>query len=254
MEFYSPLEYLILFAAGIITGIVNTLAGSGTIFSVGTMLFFGIPLEIANTTNRLGVLFQNISGLLSIRKYGQFERLKTPFVAFFSTLIGAIIGAYLAVHIAIQWLESIALLVIILMIFYTFFTIRRSSLLRQLKFKGNKLTHMMVFFIIGCYGGFIQIGVGIVLLFALKSIYKLDWVAANYLKLVIILAYTIPTLLFFGFSGMVLWITGGILAVGQVLGAYLAGWGISINKKIAQAIPYIILLMLIVTGMKLLFG
>lgn len=38
-----------LFAAGIITGMVNTVAGSGTIFSLGTMVFLGIPIEIANT-------------------------------------------------------------------------------------------------------------------------------------------------------------------------------------------------------------
>ena len=56
------LEIILLLMAGVVTGIVNTIAGSGTIFSVGTMLFVGIPIELANTTNRLGVLFQNIAG------------------------------------------------------------------------------------------------------------------------------------------------------------------------------------------------
>jgi hypothetical protein len=45
-------EIILLFLAGVVTGMVNTIAGSGTIFSLGIMVFLGIPIEIANTTNR----------------------------------------------------------------------------------------------------------------------------------------------------------------------------------------------------------
>ena len=110
------LEIILLLMAGVVTGIVNTVAGSGTIFSVGTMLFVGIPIELANTTNRLGVLFQNIAGTVSFKKFGGLRHLYFPFGTAFSVLAGALIGAYLASIIETQLLEVIALVVILLMI------------------------------------------------------------------------------------------------------------------------------------------
>ena len=234
-----------------LTGIVNTTAGSGTIFSVGTMLFLDVPLDIANTTNRLGVLFQNLSGILAIRRHGGVSH-AVPFIAFFSTFFGALLGAYFAVDVSEQSLNWIALVVILAMSIHIITALLKIEIFLLPKGLSNSVKPA-IFFCIGCYGGFIQIGVGIVLLLGLKAMYGLDWIQANYFKLLIILAYTIPTLLFFGYSGMVLWVTGGALALGQIIGAYLAGWGISINEKIAQGLPYIILIMLLVTGVKLVF-
>ncbi len=254
MEVLSIFNIAILLIAGVFTGAVNTLAGSGTIISVGTMLFLGIPMELANTTNRLGVFFQNGAGVLSIKKYGNVSGIKVPGTSIIITLVGATVGANFAVSIENRTLETCALAVIGLMIIYVILDIAGHSILQKtIKFSTiHPMTKGVIFFAIGLYGGFIQIGVGILMLIGLRAIYQKDWVESNYLKLIIILSYTIPTLLLFGFHEMILWIPGLILAFGQIIGAYISGWGISVNQKLIQTIPYFILIMLTVTGFKIL--
>lgn len=254
MEVISWFELLILLAAGILTGIVNTLAGSGTIISIGSMLFLGIPIDLANTTNRLGVLFQNVTGVFSIRKYGSITSSHVPLTALFATLLGALIGAYFAIKISTSSLEVVALVVIVGMIAYTIHDLGGSSKpALKIDFPSRKpLLKILLFLLIGFYGGFIQIGVGILLVIGLKAVYQGNWKESNYLKLLIILVYTVPTTIYFGLSGMIAWLPGMILSIGQIGGAYVAGWVVGVNEKVMQAIPYVILFMLVLTGLKIL--
>lgn len=251
----SALDIVILLAAGLLTGIINTVAGSGTIVSVGTMLFLGIPLNLANTTNRLGVFFQNLTGVLSIKKYGNISELKVPVSSMLATLIGAMLGAYFAINIQKEQLEFWVLLVLVFMIIYTVLELRgtlKNKTIIDLSHL-NPAVKIFIFFLIGLYGGFIQIGVGILMIIGIRAIYKEDWMKSNYIKLIIILVYTIPTTLLFAFADMIIWIPGIILALGQIMGAYISGWAISVSKRAAQLIPYFILLMLTITGLKIAF-
>jgi hypothetical protein len=246
LEDYTIFEFALLLIAGIITGIVNTIAGSGTIFSMGAMIFMDVPIELANTTNRLGVLFQNISGIVSFRKHGN-SNIKIPVLATMLTLSGALIGAYFASIIDRNYLEWIALIVIVLMIIQT--VTYRLKKDRVFRIDSPVLLHIS-FFLVGLYGGFIQIGVGILMLLCLKNSIN-NWMTANYVKLSIILIYTIPTVVFFGFSGMILWKIGLILTVGQVIGAYFAGWIFNVNEGLKSSIDLIVIVMLVLTGLRI---
>ena len=248
---YSYFEITALLLAGIVTGVVNTAAGSGTIFSVGSMLFVQIPIEIANTTNRLGVFFQNISGIFSFKRFGDIKINKLPVVAIVATLVGALTGAYYAAEIDTATLESIALFVIVLMIIFTIIDLLRHQRISRVNWIPGKIMRPVIFLLIGFYGGLIQIGIGILVLLGLRHTYNYDWNEANYIKLLIILIYTVPTLLFFVHKRMVLWVPGMSLAIGQILGGYLSGWIFNFNYRLRNMIPYLILIMLIATAIKI---
>ncbi|HVP71904.1 MAG TPA: TSUP family transporter, partial [Gemmatimonadaceae bacterium] len=79
-----------------------------------------------------------------------------------------------------------------------------------------------VFFAIGIYGGFIQIGVGIFLSAALVLCSGYDLVAANALKNVLVLAFTAAALVVFIVNHQVQWALGLVVAVFQGVGAWLA--------------------------------
>ena len=79
-----------------------------------------------------------------------------------------------------------------------------------------------LFFAIGFYGGFIQMGMGIIFLMITVLVLKFDLIAANALKMVIVLLYTIIVVVIFQMNGMIDWHLGLIVGVGQAVGGFLA--------------------------------
>lgn len=248
-------DLIIFLLAGILTGIVNTIAGSGTIFSIGTMVFMGMPIEIANITNRLGVFFQNISGSLTYRKFDNLNHIRLPYPAMIATLIGAVTGAYFAANVSSSIFEIIALIVMLYLIIQTVMDIRNSKWEKgEIVTSNSKILKSIIFFSIGFYGGFIQIGVGILLLLGIRRFLKHSWIESNYLKLIIVLIYTIPTTLYFAWVGMIEWRAGSILAIGQIIGAYAAARTFTVNKKLKKLIPYFVLFMLVITSSRIILN
>ena len=54
--------YIIIFISGLIAGVINTLAGGGSLLTLPILIFSGLPPNIANGTNRVGILIQAIFG------------------------------------------------------------------------------------------------------------------------------------------------------------------------------------------------
>ena len=109
-----------MFLAGFLAGIVNTLAGGASIFTLSTLLFFGLPATVANGTNRLGILVQNLTGAYTFHREGKLD-LKGSLRFLIPSLLGAIIGAWQATDIEAETLELVVGLlmtgVLILMLF-----------------------------------------------------------------------------------------------------------------------------------------
>ncbi len=222
MEFvsYSWVEISILITAGILAGIVNTMAGSGTIFTFGAMLYLGIPITLANTTNRVGVICQNIAAIIAYIRNGQYSWKDLKLEFFLPTFLGAILGGVLAIEIPEWWLNLVASIVMLLLL---------PSMFKDVSWNlagiipSNKWFCYPLFFLIGLYGGFIQIGIGILLIVAISMYAQLSLLEANLNKLVIILTYTIPVTIFFAVKGMILWVPALLLSLGQIIGAYVTG-------------------------------
>ncbi len=219
----SPLEFLLFAAAGVGTGIVNTLAGSGSLVTLPIFIFVcGLPAPIANGTNRIGVMVQSAVGVASFRNFKA-----TDFTGAAWIVVPAVVGAVLGSRIAADLDEEAMNTAIgFLMVFMLFvLTVRPERWIHPGTFHPDRnrspLT-MAAFFAIGVYGGFIQAGVGIFLLAGcvLLSGYSLS--AANGIKLLVVFAYGLPTLAVFFWQGQVHLAYGLLMAAFQGVGAWLA--------------------------------
>jgi len=113
--------------------------------------------------------------------------------------------------------------------------------------------HYVVFFLVGIYGGFIQAGVGVLLLISLVLGVGYDVVRANGIKLLLALIFTLPVLLIFVWKGDVNWGLGILMACGQSMGAYLAASFAAGSKSAPIWIRRMLLLITIVGAIRFLY-
>lgn len=220
---YTALHYILAILAGILAGIINTLAGSGSAVTLPMLVFLGLDPTVANATNRVGVAFQNIVGISTFHRSGTMN-LSGGFWLTLPAMAGALVGAYVAtlldkeaMNLAIGGMLLIVLATILL---------NPGQWLRQHSEVAQgrpKFWILGIFFLIGIYGGFIQAGVGVFILSAMVLGAGYTLVHANAIKLMIVLALTFVALGVFILSPVrINWGIGLLLAVGQSFGAWLA--------------------------------
>ncbi len=212
---------LLTIGAGFLTGFINTLAGSGSAVSLAMLNILGLPLDVANGTNRIAILLQNMMAVYGFHTQKKLDWKRGVWLMV-PAVLGSIIGASIAGILHKDQLRlaiGIAMIVVFIMLF-----IRPKRWLEgsQLHDRRPGLLQLFVFFCIGIYGGFIQIGVGVFLLVALVLNAGYDLIKGNAVKVLIIFAFTIPALAIFVYNGQVQWGTGFILAIGNILGAWVA--------------------------------
>jgi uncharacterized membrane protein YfcA len=214
--------YLAVIAAGFVAGFVNTLAGSGSLVTLPVLIFLGLPANVANGTNRVGVLLQNVVGVGSFRQQKVLD-LRGGLMLAAPAVVGSILGAQIAVNLNEEMMRRTigALMVVMLAVILV-----RPK--RWLEGRGEVVngrpawSQLLIFFAIGVYGGFIQAGVGIFLLAGLVLGAGYDLVRANAVKLLIVLCFTVSALVVFLVNRQVVWGIGLIMAVGNMLGAWIA--------------------------------
>ncbi|MBU0487086.1 MAG: sulfite exporter TauE/SafE family protein [Bacteroidetes bacterium] len=227
MEWYLILAVI---AAGIICGFINTIAGSGSLISLPLLMSLGLPANVANGTNRIAILLQSAVGIVSFHKKKQLD-LKKGLGLSISAVVGSVAGAFIAAEINEDLMEKAVGIVLLFML--VMIIVKPDKWTRQsVGFPEGKISvlQIVIFFLIGVYGGFIQAGVGVFLLTALVLGVGYDLVKANAIKLLITFLFTPFALGIFIWYGQVNWAWGLILAVGNMTGAYLAtkfavSWG-----------------------------
>lgn len=251
---YLWYELLIFVSAGFAAGVVNTLAGSGTIFAFGAMLFVDIPITLANTTNRIGVFFQNIFGIASFLKYGRYSIPYKKLVKYLlPSLLGASLGAVLAVESSQLLLDIVASVVMVILALDMIFNLSPRFLLKSGTGKTKAWVSPLVLFFIGMYGGYIQIGIGLLLLAFLFRFETESLNEANLLKLLIVLTYTVPTTIYFIAIKQIVWVPALLLSVGQMAGAFVAGFFAHASSSATRYIKALLLIMTLLTLLKIIF-
>lgn len=243
-------EITALIVSGVFVGFINTLAGGGTIISLTVFLILGLPIDIANGTNRISVILQNMTSTQAFHQKKMMSWRKGLILAI-PAVFGSVIGAQLAVDIDRETFEKAIAIVMLLMIFFMFYKPsqllygRADLLKRKINWK-----ILLIFFLIGIYGGMFQVGVGYFLLGALVFGVGFDLVKANAIKVLIVLIYTIFALAVFVFNDAVNWKFGLIHAIGNVIGAYIASH-IAVQKG-AAFVKWVIVVVIILTSAQLL--
>lgn len=215
------------------------------------LIFLGLPANVANATNRVAILLQNIVSTATFKQKKILD-FKTDYKLLIPTTLGSIAGAFTAVDIQEEILQKVIGGLLIVMFFMILLDPNTWVKANMDKAKAkNPFVRFLIFFGIGFYGGFIQIGVGFFMLAGLVLGCGFDLLKANALKVFLILFYTIIALVIFIWYDLIDWRTGLILSCGNMLGAWI-GTRLSV-KWGAKYIRYILLLALIVVALKL-FG
>ena len=217
-------EASILLLAGFVSAVVNMISAGGSFLTLPILIFLGMPAGTANATNRVGVAAQNVVGALGFQAHGAIDwsfvrRTAIPCAA------GALAGSFVSLQVPDRDLRRILAVVMVLMSLLAIgdparFTPGNPRLRAALLFAGSIGA--------GFYGGFIQAGVGFLVL-ALTSLGGLDLVRGNAAKVFLALVQTAVSVLVFAWAGTIDWGAGLVLALGCCLGS-LAGVRLTIRK------------------------
>lgn len=208
-----------LVGAGCIGGFINVMAGGGSIITVPVMIFLGVPGPIANGTNRIAILAQNITAVSTFFRSGVSHfrlSLSLAACAIPGAVAGALVGATLNPEVFNTVLAVVMVAVLILMQ-----TGGAKAVTAESTPPKNLLYGHLLMIAAGFWGGFIQIGMGFILMPILNRVMGLDLVTTNVHKVFIVGLYTLAALLVFATTSEIMWLVGGILAVGNSLGGYL---------------------------------
>ena len=210
------LELTLLAVAGVAAGALNVIGGGGSFLILPLLLFAGLPAALANGTNRVGVLAQNLGGLAGFHRHGVVDW-RWSLAASVPALAGAALGVWLALllpNVAFKRSLSIAMLALTL---WSVLKPSGSNTARAIKSPWHPGV-VIGFFVVGVYGGFILAGVGFIVL-AVTSYAGLDMLRGNAAKLLTVLLITMLSLTAFAASAQVDWPRGIALSVGTIIGS-----------------------------------
>ena len=231
------LKIFLLLFIGTVAGFINVGAGGGSILTLPVLIFLGMDGALANGTNRLSVMTQNFFAISSFRQQGMHD-FKTSFQMSLFTLPGAVAGAFLSIKLDNIWFERVLAIVMIFVVLSMIFNGSRSSSKKISSMANKKILLYFSLFGIGFYGGFIQVGVGLLFLVALFHLSDMNLLHVNMHKVFIILIYTLPVLGIFIVTRNVDWGYGIILSAGTAFGAW---WGARVNVQRGEKITRCVL-------------
>jgi uncharacterized membrane protein YfcA len=185
------------------------------------LIFLGLPPTVANGTNRVGILLQNVGAVWGFHRYRLLDWRWTIWAALPAT-VGAGLGTWTALHVGDEAFRKILAL---LMVVVTLWTLIDPLKKRRAGTDGETPrarvpTVALLFLGVGFYGGFVQAGVGFFLL-AVLTLAGIDLVRGNAIKVLCILIFTVLSLAIFAANGSVDWGLGLALGVGTTLGGQL---------------------------------
>lgn len=216
----SITDYILVLVGCFVAGAINTLAGNGSVITLSILTdLVGLPANLANGTNRVGILLQSIGSSTGFakRKMNDLAASKDIIIL---TVVGAIAGVYTATIVSNEQFLFVFRYLMVLML--VVILVKPERWLHDTD--STKLpvwVSVPVFLALGFYGGFIQMGMGIFFLAVLVLVSKYSIMQANAIKTLVIMIYTTIVLAIFAWKGLVSWQTGLLMALGQTAGGYL---------------------------------
>lgn len=243
---------LSLLLGGMICGIVNVIGGGGSLFALPILLAAGLPAGVANGTNRLAILMQDITSVTAFHKKNQLL-LQEGISLSVPVIIGSFAGSWLAALFLTEELLNIVILSLSIgMIGLLFYQPDKwiGSKKKKPDYKMS-VTDFILFLLIGFYGGFIQAGFTYLVLAMLVLKMGSRMVAGDALKLFLNMMIIPVSLVIFIYHHQVNWLYGFILGIGSALGGYL---GVRfVNSWSPKFIRSILLLLLVLSALYIIF-
>ncbi|MFC4220091.1 sulfite exporter TauE/SafE family protein [Flagellimonas marina] len=219
LEWY---HYLLLIAVGFAVGFINTVAGGGSLLSLPTLIFLGLPAPVANGTNRVAIVIQTALATAGFKSKG----ISTyPFNVYLgiSAFFGSILGAWIAIDVKGETFNRILAIIMVIVVLIIIFKPKMRLEEMQERLTGKYLwLSIVAFFFFGIYGGFINAGLGFLMMLFLHFVNRMNLVRVNATKVAVVFIYMLSALAVFAFNDKVNWKLGFILAIGNGTGAWVA--------------------------------
>lgn len=214
---------------GVVAGFLNVVGGGGSLMTLPAMIFMGLPPHVANATNRIAILWQNVFAIHRFRKAGVVE-MKYSIYLGLAAVPGAVIGGWLAVDIKGELFTK--LLSVIMLIVGVMILMGSSGNGKEAVRRSEKRIWLSIvlFFLIGLYGGFIHAGVGFIIILVLEKLMNAPMAKINSVKVIVAFIYTLAVVMVFIFRQAIQWQYGLTLALGTSAGGWL-GSHFSVKKE-----------------------
>jgi uncharacterized membrane protein YfcA len=241
---------LLLIGAGFAAGVINALSGGGSFITFPLLLWAGLPPQTANATNRIAIIAQCVTGVATyhqhgVRPWAALPRLIVP------ALAGALVGALLAARLDESMFRTVTAVLLV--------AVAATILLDPKRWSGERpdrgeiaIRHLPLVFLMGVYGGFLQIGLGTLMLAFFVMLGGFDVVRGNALKFALVPVYQLLALGLFARSGQVDWGVGAVLAIGNALGG-IVGARLVVAKG-TKWVPVVVVISTIAAVFKLITG
>jgi uncharacterized protein len=218
----APGHALIIFFAGMIAGMVNSVAGGGTLISFPVLVWLGRNPILANATNTVALWPGSFAAALGFRRYLEGSG---PWIVMLGipSLVGGILGAVLLLRTPTQ---VFAWLVPYLILSATLLLAAQEPVTRRFRSQAPKPTRswwtgaILFQLMVAIYGGYFGAGIGILMLAALGLLRMTDIYQMNALKNLFATGINGIAAVYFAFSGAVIWSDGAVMALGAVAGGF----------------------------------
>lgn len=227
-----------LMAAGFVAGVMNSIAGGGTLVTFPALVFAGLPSVVANATSTVALL---PAALSSAAGYRNKVRLVFRWLKLFGpvSLLGGLAGGILLVQTPAKLFDW---LVPFLILFATMLFMAHSPVSRffgkrmvvtgEDGRRGWRLWAVVFQFAVAVYGGYFGAGIGILMLASLGLQGFEDVHEMNALKVILGFLINVVAAIYFIMSGLIHWMSAGVMVFGTILGGYA---GAHYAQRIPQA-------------------
>lgn len=223
-------EYILITAVGFLAAFMNTVGGGGSLFSVPILTFLGLPITVANATSRVALLFQNAFAVGGFKSKG--IELPWPYSLYLglASLGGGVLGSILASRVPDVIFTRIFVGVMIFSVLLIIYDPFKSKGEERLDTR-SQIIGSILFFFIGIYGGFVQAGIGFIVIAVLSLVNRLTLVKSNYVKVFAAIVYTGVSVIVFALEGKIMWATGLVLSIGHAMGGWYASrWSVTAGE------------------------
>ncbi len=248
----TPEHLVIAFAGAFVAGMINALAGNGSVITLTILTeLIGLPGNIANGTNRVGVLLNALGAFTGFSRNSKVDyRRHIKYII--PVVLGAVMGTLIATIVTNEQFMGVFKFLMVLMLIVILVNPERWLIVRPERSVLPKWMEWPVFLVLGFYGGFIQMGMGVFYLAVLVLVARLPMLESNAIKAVSVGIFTFIAVIIFAFAGQVVWLIGSVMGVGQFLGGWFSAHYAS-KVSYAPKVAYYVLIVAVLLSLLKLF-
>ena len=236
-------KHAILVTTGICSGFISSMAAGGSLLTLPVLIFLGLDgPTVANGTNRVALAIQSAFGIASFRRKG-ISDFRYGILISVPTVCGVIIGTLLVIQLgtvdksSIIFNRILASIMIVVLAVTIFNPLKKLQSSKENLSSSRKVLAALIFFFLGIYIGFIQAGVGFMIIMTITTVNGFSLVRTNALKMFVVFFGTLIALLIFVIEGHVDWGLGLALAGGNSIGVSIGShWAVAKGDKTIRII------------------